>query len=812
MPLASRLLVLVLAAVAPAAAQSPLAPQLRVAVDTPPRPVAPAEPEAIPPIDIPLRATSALARLSEIQALVTPVRSLADIERSAPLVLDSVTALSGAQLRIPAPQMTRRALGDLNAEWDRWAERIEQWTRVLRTRTAALDSARREMAEGRRLWVRTIQRARAEGAPEDVIAQAAQVRDALQEQDAAVLGRLQQLVEVEVALTRARLTVDAGRAALDEAMSRERAQLFRADSPPFWAVLGSELPPLRATVRERWETGVGALRVFWDSDRGRMAFHLLLAVALLAAILALRRGAGWPDGAEAQGVSRPERWLLDHPFASTLLMALVLIAAFYPRAPSIVYDVALLAAAAPLFRVMPSLLASDLQRFGRAITVLFVADRLVTMFLHTTPWHRVGSLAVALLALGIGAAAVGRFHRLDAAVRRRPTVRWPYRGALLAVAVAGTAVLANLIGNATLAVVLTSGVSTLAYVGILLYAATQVAGGLVSVAARVLADDLHVVERHGPVIAARAAQLVRILAVVAWLSLALFLFYLWDPVRGALTDLLAASWTLGKARISLAGLLLFFVTVWVGALLGRWIAIVLEADVLDRLDLPRGVPVTIASVVRYALTAAAFFIALAAIGADISQLAIIGGALSVGVGFGLQTIVNNFISGLILAFERPLAVGDVIRLGELEGEVRQIGIRASVLRTFQGADVIVPNAHLIANEVINWTRSDTTRRLEVAVGVAYGTDPAGVVSLLAEVAAGHPQVRPLPAPFCLFQGFGESSLDFVLRFWTDVPDFPRVQSDVRLAVHQALQAAGIEIPFPQRDVHVRTLPPTQGAS
>ena len=241
-------------------------------------------------------------------------------------------------------------------------------------------------------------------------------------------------------------------------------------------------------------------------------------------------------------------------------------------------------------------------------------------------------------------------------------------------------------------------------------------------------------------------------------------------------------------------------------MVGRWVGIVLEADVLDRLDLPRGVPVTIASMVRYTLTAIAFFLALAAVGVDVSQIAIIGGALSVGIGFGLQTIVHNFISGLILAFERPLAVGDTIQLGELEGEVRSIGIRASIIRTFQGADVIVPNGQLISTEVINWTRSDRTRRLEVPVGVAYGTDPGTVIGLLAGVAAGHPRVRPHPEPLCLFQGFGESSLEFLLRFWTEAEDFPVVRSEVRVAVHDALKAAGIEIPFPQRDVHVRTLP------
>jgi small-conductance mechanosensitive channel len=305
---------------------------------------------------------------------------------------------------------------------------------------------------------------------------------------------------------------------------------------------------------------------------------------------------------------------------------------------------------------------------------------------------------------------------------------------------------------------------------------------------------------------------VRIAAVGGWIFIALGAFSAWDPVRDFVLGMLGERFTIGRATLSLGVVLLFFGTVWLGALIGRWVALVLEQDVLDRLDLPRGVPVTIASIVRYALTAIGFFVALAAVGVDVSQLAIIGGALSVGVGFGLQTIVNNFISGLILAFERPLAIGDVVQLGALEGEVRSIGIRASVIRTFQGADVVVPNGQLLDRELINWTRSDWVRRLDVPVGVAYGSDVRAVVELLPRIAAAHAGVCRQPAPLCLFQAFGDSSLDFVLRFWTEAPDFPVVLSDVRVAVHDALAAAGIEIPFPQRDLHLRSVGPEVRAS
>lgn len=807
-------LALALAAAAPAAAQNQLLDRLRPAPVAFPTAEPGAEaPATIAPIDIPLRASSAFARLSEIQALLRPIRTVRAVERSAGQVLDSVNVLAEGQLSLPTSQMTRRALNDLVAEWERWDTRVGGWTRTFRDRTAALDSARQELESGRALWQRTVQRARRESASAEVIDQAEQVVRLLEGEDQAVLARLRELVEVELTLTQARLVIDGGRAAVETAIGQERRQLFRTDAPSFAAQVASgELPGLGETIRSRWAMAMSGLRAFLEEERDGVVLHLLGTALLLFAILWLRRSSGWPDGEPAKQLSRDERWLLQHPLASTLLFALLATGVLYPRAASAVYDLVMLAATIPLIRVTPTLLPPDLHRLARRGSSLFVADRIVTVLLHSTPWHRVGSMLVAVLAVALLLVAVKRYQSLDEVARRRPTPRWLFRGAATAAVLLGIAILANLSGNVTLTLVLTSGVVSLPYLGFLLYAAAQVADGVVSVGVRVTADDLRFVDRHGPAIARRVTQVVHIAAFAIWLWFVLYFFYLWDPARALVAGILGAKWSVGAATVSLAGILLFFLTIWIGALLGRWIAIVLEADILDRLDLPRGVPVTIASLVRYTLTAIAFFLALAAIGVDVGQLAIIGGALSVGIGFGLQTIVHNFISGLILAFERPLAVGDTVQIGELQGEVRSIGIRASVLRTFDGADVIVPNGQLISNELINWTRSDRNRRLEIPVGVAYGTDPTTVITLLTEVAAGQEGVRPLPAPFCLFQGFGESSLDFVLRVWTDAEDFPGVRSQVRVAVHDALKAAGIEIPFPQRDVHVRTLPPTPGAT
>jgi small-conductance mechanosensitive channel len=175
----------------------------------------------------------------------------------------------------------------------------------------------------------------------------------------------------------------------------------------------------------------------------------------------------------------------------------------------------------------------------------------------------------------------------------------------------------------------------------------------------------------------------------------------------------------------------------------------------------------------------------------------------VGLGFGLQDVVNNFVCGLILLFERPVHVGDIVEVGSLQGEVRKIGIRASTVRTYQGADIIVPNSQFITANVTNWTLSDQLRRIDLPVGVNYASAPKRVIEVLESVACANPGVLKNPPPQCLFVGYGESSINFELRAWTDQFNNWRViRSELASAVYDAVYAAGMSFPFPQREVRV----------
>jgi len=220
-------------------------------------------------------------------------------------------------------------------------------------------------------------------------------------------------------------------------------------------------------------------------------------------------------------------------------------------------------------------------------------------------------------------------------------------------------------------------------------------------------------------------------------------------------------------------------------------------------------------IIGYTLIAVGFYVAFQLVGVDLSSLAIIAASLGVGIGFGLQNIINNLVSGIIILAERPISIGDRIEVGGVAGRVTKIQIRSTTVVTNDNITMIVPNADFISNTVTNWSHGDPKVRIRVPVGVAYGSDLKLLQQLLLEAAAEHPKALRDPTPVVLFTEFGDSSLNFELGVWTQEMTATPIHftSEMNFIIEKKLRENGIEIPFPQRDLHVRSgLPATQGLS
>jgi potassium efflux system protein len=317
---------------------------------------------------------------------------------------------------------------------------------------------------------------------------------------------------------------------------------------------------------------------------------------------------------------------------------------------------------------------------------------------------------------------------------------------------------------------------------------------------------MNLIKQHYHIILKRMFNAINFISIILWLIFTMLYFNFWDEIYGGMKKVLTYNLAMGTLNISLGDILVFVFIIWLTLRISSIIRIIFDEEVAPKVKLKRGVPGAISLIIRIFLIIIGFLIAIAAAGVEMSKLAILFGALGVGIGFGLQNIFNNLVSGIILAFERPLNEGDIIEVGNYMGIVQQIGIRASTIRTFDGAEVIVPNGNLISNELVNWTLTDQLRRAEVLVGVKYGTDPKKVLQILIDCADAHPEVLKDPKPMAFFTSFGASSLDFRLLFWIpNADDRLRIQSDMGVIVNHALAEAGIEIPFPQMDLHFKTV-------
>ncbi len=280
----------------------------------------------------------------------------------------------------------------------------------------------------------------------------------------------------------------------------------------------------------------------------------------------------------------------------------------------------------------------------------------------------------------------------------------------------------------------------------------------------------------------------------------------YDGLQGAMKGLLAFGLNLGSQRITV-GLVLVSAGILYGSFLVSWIVQKLLMDeVLARQRVEKGVRISIARLVHYVLIFIGFLLALFALGFEFTKLTIILSALGVGIGFGLQSIVNNFVSGLILLFERPVRVGDFIELSGKWAEIKNIGLRATIVQTLDQADVIIPNADLVSNQVINWTLSSRRVRLIIPVGVAYGSDISLVMETLKACAIESSKVAKTPEPQVMYLSFGESTLDFELRAWVpNAEERLTVISELHQEIDRRFREAKIEIAFPQRDLHLRSV-------
>jgi potassium efflux system protein len=568
---------------------------------------------------------------------------------------------------------------------------------------------------------------------------------------------------------------------LEVARSQAISRLFQANAPPVWS---NARMPAGGSDALSWSKQWAALTTYAATEPIRFLGHALLLAVLLGTFWWLR-GFARRLAQEEPGVARAAG-LFETPFSTALLLSLgASPLLYYPIAPRLLYAVLGATALIPCVVLLRRLIERRLFPIFYALVVFFLVEE----------YRSVASMPVAgarafLLAEIHGAVAflgwlLLRFRRTGPTERFGRVV---LAGARVAFVVLFAGWLAEVLGYVLLANLLCTTVQRAATLALALYAGIRIVEALLVIALRLRPlSGLGLVRQHGPELLRTAQRSLVWTAAIVWF-LTVFEEFPWaSDVNASIFHFLAWHDNQGHLLLRVPGKLLTAVLIiWGVFQLSRLTRFILATDFYPRLRLGAGIPYAISTTLHYALLVVAFVAASAVLGIDMTKFTILVSALGVGVGFGLQNIINNFVSGLILLFERPVKIGDTILTGTDTGTVERIGIRASVLRTASGSEVIVPNGTLISSNVTNWTLSSRERILLIPLNVPRGPDLAHLIEVLTTTAAAQPLVLKDPAPQVVAQVLGPN-LGLELRAWTGpMTDWTQARSELVLAIEAAL--------------------------
>ena len=586
--------------------------------------------------------------------------------------------------------------------------------------------------------------------------------------------------------------------------------IFVRDSLPItsaelWTDVLTELPGRIHKITASYREDV--IRYFQNPDE-RISFDIWLFTVLMLLFLSARHQVRKRTKA-GESMSSAVK-VFDHPFAAAL--ALTLIVATSPNWPvpysvKVMFRILAIAPVIILIRpIVEARMAPGLYMLGLLISIETVRE----VFSGETLILQVILLIESIAGIAVLIWFSRNLRHVYGEAAGSSRLRLLQAGSGLFILILSIGLAAAATGYMRLAIFLNTSVLFGCNLALALYAAIRILSGMVAFAFHIWPfRTLWMVRHHRALIEKSMYRFFLWLAVISWFARYLNIIGFLEPTLSFGKSILSAKIERGWISISPGDVLEFLFTVWVAYLLSAFIRFILKEDVYPRLKITVGKSYAVSSLLHYVIITLGFVAAIGMLGVDLTKVTVLASALGVGIGFGLQSVVNNFVSGLILLMERPVHVGDTVEVGELLGKVRRIGIRASTVHTRQGADIIVPNSQLISDKVTNWTLSDQRRRIDLPVGVNYGAVPKDVIKVLEKVANAHPHVLDDPPPRGLFTGFGDSSINFELRAWTDqFDDWPQIRSELAVAVFDAVRAAGMTFPFPQREV--RLLRETEG--
>lgn len=706
------------------------------------------------------------------------------IEKQLPQLETEVTTQAAATQTGSTPSYS--TLMDLEGFWKSTGETIGEWQVYLKKRIGTLEETSQRLAAELEVWKGTT------AIPAEAKQRVEQLKKALQstrakvEQEKAYAVKIQTRVEPLATKSTSMLAM-VRQEMVKGLFFRDKAAIW---TPGWWNNPDSQPVSLMAGVSTQWKLLVS----YVQRQSDLFTLNVVLFLILAGVLWRLRHVA---DETDALKVVRDR---LAHPAVAALVVSLMVLELNYPQPPRIFWSFWAALALGGSVYLLRRALEPVYRPFLLALLAMLVLDEVREVVLndYLTGW-RLLLLAETVL----GAKFIFWFWKKSAFARVPETerdLRWQvfHVGAKAVFLVFATASLANVLGYVRPAAFLCNAVAECMNHATILYALVWLGDAYFCALLNLgPLSRMPSVANHRTLLWKRCRLLLRwgMAATVSLITLQMLemrhIVWEWLCSVGDTRLSIGGNADASKATLQVKDVVQFAVSIGLAVYLSRFIRFLLSEEVYPRVKLPRGIPYAVSTMIHYVILFIAF---LSSVG-DMSKFTVLAGAFGVGLGFGLQNIFNNFVSGLILLFERPVKVGDVVQIGSEIGTVERIGIRASVIRTEAGSELIIPNGKLISDTVTNWTFSNKQRGFTIPLSVPRQAEAACILDLMVKAAQQHPKVLRKPSPVATLVKLSPSGFDFELRAWTnDVDDWPVIRSEITVALEAALIDAGILTP------------------
>ncbi|MCK5825055.1 MAG: mechanosensitive ion channel [Ichthyobacteriaceae bacterium] len=495
--------------------------------------------------------------------------------------------------------------------------------------------------------------------------------------------------------------------------------------------------------------------------------------------------------------------LINNPIFSTITLILLVLINSFSYTPMLIYNFIKLLTLATIYFSFKKTYSADNKALFKILTIILVVNYFEMFSWYFGNLSRIylfieSALSIILLSIYFKRKLKNKSSTIKITLQLKKII--PILIALYIIAL-----IANILGYINFSVLLNKILIRIPVISIVLSYAIIIIKTYVKALLDVIKYNSRIIRNILDKNESKILVGINFIAAIIWINLTSYIIGLDDILGDYISGFMNYPITFAD-NLLMGDLISFIIVMIVTIMLSNVISKIFDDEnFVKSKDLPRGTGSAVSLTLRIILSILGIMLSISYTGIDIGKFSVMAGALGVGIGFGLQDLVKNFISGLILIYGRPIQIGDTIEVNNLLGKVKMIGIRSSHITTFDGAEVIVPNSILISNQLINWTLSDSRTRIIIKIGTAYGSDPNMVLKLIKESATEVSSVLKNPEPYAIFTDFGDSSVNFEIRFWTFYDDNLNCKSNVAINIYNKLHENGIEIPFPQVDVNMKNL-------